>query len=48
MGTLTIKYQNYKITEETLGKIVEYALEQGYVYPELLGKDRLETLVVEL
>lgn len=51
MGTRTIRFKNaigeYKISEETIGFIIEHALDQGLLYSELLGKDRLETLIME-
>lgn len=51
MGTITIRYcenkKDYKIDTQTLSILIRNALEQGEIYPEKLGRDRLETLIIE-
>ena len=46
-GTITIKYGEYKISIKTLQDLIEQALQDGRIYPELVGKDKLQSLVIE-
>ena len=46
-GTITIKYGEYKISIKTLQDLIEQALQDGTIYPELVGKDKLQSLVIE-
>ncbi len=46
-GRISIKYKDYKISQETLQKLVENALENGTLYAETIGKDKLQTLIHE-
>lgn len=46
-GKITIKYGEYKISIKTLEDLIEQALQDGTIYPELVGKDKLESLIIE-
>ena len=46
-GTITIRYGNYKVSAETLSECLQRCIDNCMLYPEKLGNDRLESLVLE-
>jgi len=46
-GRISIKYNGYKISQDTLSRLIAYAIEKGIIYPEKIGKDKLQTLIYE-